>query len=88
MKNIVVSPERAKGIRVAGVFTFLTMPFVLCTKIEFTCPLDTIHERLFCYSRTKGHRHLLYPNGLSVLKFCVYCLILFATGGNIEKHAE
>jgi len=44
-----VSPERAKGIYVAGTFTFLGMHFVFSTKNRVPLLDNTIHERLFSY---------------------------------------
>ena len=49
MNNTLVSPERAKGIRVAGTFTFLGMHFVFSTKNRVPLLDTTIQERLFSY---------------------------------------
>ena len=49
MNNTLVSPERAKGNRMAGTFTFLGMHFVFSTKNRVPLPGNTICERLFPY---------------------------------------
>ena len=49
MNNTLVSPERAKGNRMAGTFTFLGMHFVFSTKNRVPLLGNTICERLFPY---------------------------------------
>ena len=46
MNNKLVCPERAKGIRVAGTFTFLGMHFVFSTKNRVPLLDNTIHDSL------------------------------------------
>ncbi|MCC7213065.1 MAG: IS200/IS605 family transposase [Candidatus Brocadia sp.] len=49
MNNRWFSPERAKGIHVAGTFTFLGMHFVFSTKNRVPLLDTTMNERLFSY---------------------------------------
>jgi len=49
MDNKLISPERAKGIRVAGTFTFIGMHFVFSTKNRVPLLDNITYERLFSY---------------------------------------
>ena len=47
--NKMVSPEKTKGIRMAGTFTFLGMHFVFSIKYRVPLLDNIINERLFSY---------------------------------------
>ncbi|GAN34713.1 MAG: hypothetical protein DYG83_16530 [Candidatus Brocadia sp. AMX2] len=76
MNNKLVSPERAKGIRVGGTFTFLGIHFVFSTKNRVPLLDNTIHERLFSYMMK-----IIFGNKeMSFLPFGACCFVFKIRG--------